>query len=141
MYIGDVNLKYGGAFFDMSTFKEGYVDCVQVVDLDSACGFSGAVMIQHLTILIKTGKDLEKALQCIGFDKLPRKNRKMIIVDACLAYGYFEPDYSWDRMSNYMEIVQCDSDGPKEFDRWTADYVAPEKFDLEKYVKEKHIRF
>lgn len=49
-FSGDVNLAYGGAFIHLDTFRNGYCDAVVVTDLDGACGFVGAVMIEHVTV-------------------------------------------------------------------------------------------
>jgi hypothetical protein len=50
VFSGDVNLEHGGEFIDLSTWAYGYCSAVRITDLDSACGFTGAVMIEHLVI-------------------------------------------------------------------------------------------
>src|SRR5690606_160635 len=86
--------------------KYGYVNALRVTDLDSSCGFSGAVAVERLTVLIPDEKSkLDSMLSVIGGsvdrywhkteDRL-RKNlsreEKMTITEAALWYGYYDPD-------------------------------------------------
>lgn len=70
LYSGDCNPEYGGAWFDLSTWTWGYVDCVRVTDLDSGCGFRGAVMIEKITVYGMDDRDrIKEAVRaCGGFD-------------------------------------------------------------------------
>ena len=129
-YIGDINLEYGGLFINLDDWQWGYVQCVRVTDLDSACGFTGAVMIEHIVALIPDNKD--KMLQCfsvLGLDKLTAKtskDRKIQMIDAIISYGYYDPDDSWDNYhTGYTSIVQCENDkdyAPMSYDGWKAEH-------------------
>jgi len=131
-YQGDVNLEYGGIFFDFSELRHGYVTAVRVEDLDSACGFTSAVMIEELTVSMPDKADQshareQSALSAIGASYLPngdiddngrrtyRKGtlaHKMCLAYAMVAYGHFDVDRS--------EIVQPDRTAPTQFESWTA---------------------
>src|SRR5262245_401697 len=64
---GDVNLEYGGTFIDLDTFADGYCDAVVVTDLDSACGFTGAMLIEHVVINGTTdAKRISEAVRSCG---------------------------------------------------------------------------
>ena len=65
-YIGDVNLEYGGIFFDLSDAKYGYVSFLEVTDLDSAAGIDDCVLVERGTIGIEDDKISVQALQCCG---------------------------------------------------------------------------
>lgn len=154
-YQGDVNLEYGGFFANLDNWRWDYVDVLRVTDLDSGCGFTGAVMVERLTVLVPDNDDkLNKALSLYGMTKedLPDNEigRKMMIVDACLSYGMYDPDdgshFTFDekfpqsshRMhSNNMIIIQCDPDdnyAPMEYDGWIADVRLSEDQDLFGYL-------
>jgi hypothetical protein len=139
-YTGDINLEYGGLFVDLSTFSDGYAEVLQVTDLDSGCGFDGAVMVERLTALFGRGfsKQVKAALRTYG-DFFPAgvtgKARKSWIVESCVAYGLYDPveDYT----GPHRWVIQCDPDGPKSFDGWTADIVLDEDQDLFGYLLDK----
>ena len=66
-YTGDVNLEYGGTFYqiDPQEWEWGYCTAVRVTDIDSAIGFDGAVMVEHITVLTDKAKWAD-ALDCCG---------------------------------------------------------------------------
>lgn len=144
-YVGDVNLEYGGAFIDMSRWRDGYATCIRITDLDSACGFDGAVMIEHLVIIRPDDRGkLATVLLCCGVSpgdllRLDSDARRLAIAESCLGYGLYDPDDSWDGYRSYhTEIVQTQADGPMAFGGWKADKrVLLEN--LEGYVKAKHL--
>jgi len=153
-YNGDVNLEYGGAFIDLSTWDDGYCSAVRVTDLDSACGFTGACMIEHIVILgTDNSKRIKDALRCIGgIESLGIRNWKFTgasdvkqcirhaIADALMCYGSFDPDDSWDSYQSFhTEIVQMEQDGPMVFDGWKADKRL-HNTDLREYVESVHLR-
>ena len=150
-YTGDVSLEYGGTFIDLSTWSDGYCSAVRVTDLDSGCGFTGAVLIEHVTI---NGTDdperIRKAIKCIGGlsarnwhaignrDTI-KQNLRFAIADALLSYGHYDPNDSWNNYrSHYSETVQLEPDGPMEFDGWKADKRLHGS-DLRAYVESVHL--
>ena len=145
-YCGDVNLEHGGMFFDLTNWPE-YVDVVRVTDIDSGCGFTGAVMIEHNTTFWFDQKDkVHTALQSIGMDlaefrKMPLKAKKMCLCDAFIMYGYSDPDDSWDGYrTHYCTIIQMDEDEPLTFDGWTAERFEADEYDtLMDYVDRVHL--
>jgi hypothetical protein len=103
-YNGDVSLEYGGAFIDLSTFTDGYCSAVRVTDLDSGCGFTGAVMVEHLVINgTMDRKRIKDALKCVGGMPagLDVQGRRHAIADALMSYGYTDPDDCWDGYRTY----------------------------------------
>ncbi len=121
-YIGDVNIEYGGTFFDTSDWQDGYVSAIRVTDLDSACGFDGAVMIEKIVILIDDDETNRKACECYGWIRsevdLNTDAGKLQLADAVMSYGHYDPDNNYYEPSN--EVIQTQDDGPMSFDGWKA---------------------
>lgn len=132
-YIGDVNLEYGGTFFDLSDWRYGYVDALRVTDLDSAAGIDQTVLVERVTIIVDNHGKVKSALESYGMDfsdvrKLhDARAQKLMIAEACLSYGYYDPcedmsgPYAWeiyqrfddddekpDRFDNRAEFVEID---------------------------------
>lgn len=148
-FSGDVNLEYGGAFIDLSTWDDGYCDAVRITDLDSGCGFTGAVLIEHVVILgVRERNRITEALKGCGYE-LTRGNQspadfkqslRHMIAEALMSYGFTDPDDCWDGYrSHHTEVVQMEADGPMIFDGWKADKRLRGD-DLEGYVKAVHLR-
>ena len=126
LYSGDVNAKYGGIWI---RHYGDYCDAWRIVDLDSACGFDGAVLIENCTASIygarnwkairESVKRIKSALSCYGYTyadirELPRAQRHAVIWDAMINYGYGDV--------NSIEILQLDADYPMQCrDGWKAD--------------------
>ena len=132
-YSGDVNIEYGGTFADIDPreFKWGYCNVVRVTDLDSACGFDGACLIEKLTVHVDA-KRIKQGMQCVGLTvrDLQRvkglEGKLFAMVDAVMAYGYFDVEQS--------EVVQTREGGPMRFDGWRAEkFIRPQ--DLRGYVE------
>jgi hypothetical protein len=125
-YTGDINLEHGGTFINFSDLKYGYANVVEVTDLDSAIGFSGAILIEERTVITDHKERWPSALSTIGASLLPngdiddngrpiRKDSlawRMCLVYALSAYGHYDTDRS--------ETLQPDPDGPLSFDSWKA---------------------
>ena len=147
-----MNLEYGGAFIDLSTWDDGYCSAVRVTDLDSGCGFTGAVMIEHIVINGTDDKErIRHAMHSCGYgsdynhrpDSVSPEEHKLnvrhAIADALMSYGYFDPDDSWDGyQSHHTEILQLEEDGPMKFDGWRADKRL-HGTTLEEYVQSVHL--
>jgi hypothetical protein len=138
-YQGDVSLEYGGTFMRFAEWKHGYAEVVEVTDLDSGCGFRGAVRIEERSINIEDKSRWNSALNCIGATLLPnddicygerityRKNShawRMCLVYALNCYGYYD--------ENRSETVQPDPTGPLKFDGWRATRI---RRNLRSYVR------
>lgn len=51
-YSGDVNIEHGGAFYNLATFEEGYVECWRLQPCSDAGGPDNCYWIEHLSINI-----------------------------------------------------------------------------------------
>jgi uncharacterized protein (TIGR02996 family) len=115
-YSGDVNLEEGGVFFDLSTFKDGYVDAVRVEPVEIR-GLSGAFWISR--VVVNGTDDPERIAHAIRhcgheeFEMCGEEYRQGCIVDALLSYGDYEVDNT--------ESVQTEDDEPMECDGWRAE--------------------
>lgn len=141
-YSGDVNIEYGGTFFDLSNWQYGYVSAVRVTDLDSAIGFRGAVHVEKIVINgVDDPERVANALRSCGWtsdDVSPDTDEgKHQIADALMCYGYYDPD------DNHFEpssiTIQCEEDGPMEHDGWKADYRLPDGEDLREHIESKYV--
>jgi hypothetical protein len=138
-YVGDVNLEYGGMFIDFSDYRHGYADCLKVTDLDSGCGFAGAVMVERITVYFDrhiAGKDeIKSALQSSGFeslDGLSIQARRFAVVESMAWYGLY--DVVSDMSGDHRWIIQCEPDEETSFDGWIADIILGEDQDLFEYL-------
>lgn len=133
-YVGDLNLKYGGMYIRL---ESDYADIVRVTDLDSGCGFTGAVMIEHLTTFdFDNPKKMASAGECCGVDLF---NSDTLTRAICFVeYGYSDPDDGWANYREYhTEVLQTERGEPMEFDGWKADKFIE---NLEAYVESHHLR-
>ena len=148
-YQGDVNLQHGGTFYDFSDWQYGYVSAVEVTNLDSAAGFTGAVLIEPMSIVIeRSAEQLAQALSLIGAKLLPNgdiddngsiiKRRtaahRFCIAYACQSYGYA------DRETENSEILQLDREAPMAKEGWTATKRLRANASLENYVRRNFLR-
>lgn len=155
-FCGDVNLEHGGVFIDLSTWDDGYCSAIKVTDLDSSCGFIGAVMVEHVVINgTDNSKRIREALRCsygsaaeigarnwhaTGNRDTIKENLRHAIADALCSYGYTDHDDCWDGYaSHHTEILQLENDGPMNFDGWKADKRL-RGTTLEAYVQSQHLR-
>src|SRR5437899_5917099 len=115
-YIGDANIKYGGTFFDLSEWENGYVDAVRVIDLNNNCGFDGAILIERITIIINPKYFDESAKSC-GFKvadvDLNTENGRLQMADAIMSYGHYDPANEYYQPEN--EVIQTQEDGTMSF--------------------------
>ena len=148
-YQGDVNLQNGGTFYDFSEWKYGYVPAVEVIDLDSAAGFDGAVLIEPMSINVEhSQEELQRALDVIGAKFLPNgdiddngriiKRRtaahRFCIAYACQSYGHRDVE------NEHSEILQLDRDAPMAKDGWEAHKRLRANASLENYVRRNFLR-
>lgn len=139
-YSGDGNLEHGGIFVKLEDWEHGWCDAVRVTDLDSGCGFRGAVMVEHCSVGVEDAERMRRAWQSCGYTSVKRGNQtptdfkrtlRLMIAEALLSYGFGDTDDS--------EILQTESDGPTEFDSWKADKRL-HNADLAGYVKAVHLK-
>jgi hypothetical protein len=115
-YSGDVNLEYGGFFADLSDLRYGDANVLRITDLDSGAGFTGAVLVEQLTVCdLDNPKRVKEALACCGWDAedVTLETAPMQMIDAFILYGYYDPDQGIPPV-----IVQCDPEGPEDHDGW-----------------------
>jgi hypothetical protein len=113
-YIGDINPEFGGAFYNLDNWTQGWVDLTRITDLDSGCGFDSAVLIEKGGLTIPKPETIKSALICCGGIRgLDSVSRRLSVVDAIVWYMGFDVDRTI--------IIQTDSDGPMRFDGWKAD--------------------
>ena len=145
-YAGDGDLAAGGIFIDLSTYTDGYCDAVKVTDLDSGCGFTGGILIEHLVIITDNKDQTLKALGCC--DQTPKdimqisgyKNKRMAITECLANYGYYDNNDAWNGYATpSTEILQGNSDGEMEYDGWKADKRVLDN-NLAGYVKSVHLK-
>lgn len=149
-YIGDVNLEYGGVFFDISNWQHGYVSAVRVTDLDSACGQRNCYLIEHIVVLVDK-KRIAQALPCVGLtpaDLIKLKGhvaKKLTIADACLSYGYHDPDDSWDNYRHHhTECVAIGEEGGNVGELGSSGFRINKRLrsnvNLKKYIEKEHLK-
>ena len=66
-YQGPADPEQGGHWYRLEGWEHGYAEAVRVIDLESACGFRGAVLVEALVVLLpETDQELAECLQAIG---------------------------------------------------------------------------
>lgn len=100
-YIGDKSLKYGGMFVKP---EWDHAEIVSIIDLDSATGDSGLMLIERGTVSMPCKRDGMKkrvgdALKCCGIApqflrqrKLGPKNIRIMIAETLWYYGCNDVD-------------------------------------------------
>lgn len=115
-YVGDVNLEYGGVYFDLSNWEYGYVDALEVSDL-SDCGVEGGVEIRELVIEIDNPEHYAEVFKSCGLslNDLPEDEhtKQLMITEALYRYGWYY--ILEDHLGLHTEIVQCDEE------QWTTE--------------------
>lgn len=100
-YIGDVNLVYGGAFFDLGDARHGYVTAVRVTNLDDAIGADGLILVEVVYLYALYDREsICRALSTCGMKVADlrgrgRENILIMIADAQLAYGCYDRLNGW----------------------------------------------
>lgn len=117
-YRGDVNLEYGGTWFNLDDVEYGYVEAVEVVDLDSGAGARGMVLVRKITIITDNPDVNRKAIESCGW--LDGATPSPIeLAEAVMLYGFFDTE------SDYVngpseEVIQLDPDEDMTCEGWTA---------------------
>lgn len=128
-YSGDVGLEHGGTFVKMDNVRYGYAECVEVTDLDSACGADGMCLIEKGTINFDY-KRVRKAIESCGWidrgrAKMDKPHRRAMYLQAVKDYYGMDVDGS--------EVIQTDPTFPMRNDGWKATKVVSH-IDLPGYV-------
>jgi len=138
-YQGPSDPREGGHWYRLEGWQHGYVEAVRVIDLASACGFRGAVLIEALIVLLPESEEkLIRCLDAIGLTPatLPKEEgaQKAAIVEACLAYGRYDPANTFpDRQSEVLQLEADPDLGPMRHDGWHADQRMTD--DLAEYIE------
>ena len=133
-YSGDRSIENGGFFYSLANWHYDYADAVRVTPCSDAGGPTNQFWVETLTANIPDGNDLQRTLDCIGMDELPKgAARRHAIIDALIAYGTYDITSS--------EVVQIgtkpDEYGSREFDPVHANTVLRANASLERYVRAK----
>ena len=94
-YTGDVSLiEHGGTFYDYSQWEDnGYASAIRVTPLDDNPDGGLVVVVERITI--NKPADMKPALDCCGVTLDPDcPHNTHYEIEACLAYGHYEPDES-----------------------------------------------
>lgn len=142
-YSGDINLPYGGLFLRPDEQWPDSCEFVEVIDLASAVGWNGAVMITSGVITLPTAcengkrsvdrKAILSALNCHGMtarDLHCPDARHTELYRALHGYGFYD--------ATTTECVQLEPGCPAEFDSWTAEKFIDET-DLPGYVAAQYL--
>ena len=149
-YTGDVNVSYGGLFVNLDGSQEhDYLDGIEVVDLESAAGADGLILIDFKTLLFfRDKKKIKEALACCGrsvSDLRGRGKENVLMALACAkdSCGHFDPWSDYHRRPDYFCLVY--DYGPfsdkSTWDGWTVDKDETVKLhkeyggDLDKYLE------
>ena len=135
-YSGDTSIEYGGVWIDLSDWQHGYVTALEVTDLDSGCGFTGAVAVSMVTIMTDLSRDshwrdqLREILASHGrrTDDLSGDARKHFIAYEAMLYGLCDRESPTHPYGPSCDVIQLDPDGPTQFDGWAAERMTEEEF-------------
>lgn len=127
-YQGDINIEHGGTFIDFREWKHGYVDCVEVTDLDSACGARGMILVESRSIIVDCPDTWQSALGVIGAKLLPSgiEDNGQFLKRGTLAYRW-RLAYALNAYGRYdserSEVLQPDYGESVDFESWHATRV------------------
>lgn len=104
-YSGDINIEHGGAFYNLATFEDGYVECWRLQPCSDAGGPDNCYWIEHLTVIIHDG--WKHALYGVGETAAERRAHRVLhnMPDAertesalaCIGYDTPEMVADWDK--------------------------------------------
>lgn len=105
-YTGDKDLREGGTFYALDTFKDGYCDAVRITHCSDAGGQSNAWCVEALTVIIPDRDDdrFMRAFESMGVDiarltEITRATREHATFCVMNAYGLYDPD-------DFPQVVQ-----------------------------------
>lgn len=148
-YSGDVNLEYGGTYYNLDSWRWGYVTAVRVTDLGSATGATGCYLIEHVTINVGKGwskgkQRVKAALSSVGWSPLDMltcgslEGQKCMLAEAFLSYGCYDPDDGWDGYAHYhTEVIAIGREA--ESRDWRIDTRLRRNASLKHYVERNHL--
>lgn len=137
-YTGDVNLECGGTFINLENWGWGYVEFVEVTEVDFVRGLSGAVLIERGTVSVDSPERNRDALRCAGPGEgwgrgNDRRTNRLILAECLLHYGL-------GKEIDRSESVQLEEDGfVGRFDGWTV-HKRLHNTTLEAYVKSQWLK-
>lgn len=136
-YSGDMSIRHGGMFYNLSNWQDGYVDAVRVTPCSDAGGPDNLFWVEGLTVNLRNDpKELRDILNTCGYDMddMPKgAARKHLLVEAHVAHGTYDQTSS--------RVVQIGPDDPfcpehirREFSR-PADARLRADASLRRYVR------
>lgn len=141
-YVGDVDYCHGGVWFNLSDWKWGYVNAIEVCPVP---GFDGAVWVSPYVTLTPEAETVDEALEdehvkraieCCGWldeeEIREHPGWRLILTSMLFDYGRKDPD-------SYISpvIIQTDAEGEMEGDGVKADYRIPDGTALDLFLAER----
>ena len=135
-YIGDANIEYGGAYFDLSNWPH-YIGAIQVIDLESNCGADGLVLIERVTLWEITRKRVREVLEYCGQSTKDLRGKGKTNILLTLAHmflmsGYYDPANCFPNASDWAVVYDY---GPAS-DKKTWQGLKPDKRETVRLHKE-----
>jgi hypothetical protein len=94
-YIGDIDLKYGGLFISTANKQWGYATVIEVIDLESAIGAEGLILIEEHTVITDDPENSARAWKSCGDDRTLLKDVPFIqLVEVLNGYGFYDTEKS-----------------------------------------------
>ena len=133
-YFGDVNIEHGGVFYTLKDYRDGYVSAVRVTPCSDAGGPDNCFWVDRLTVNLDPSERTE-ALACINMTpdvwrKLRPTQRRHVWIDAALAYGFYDQEYS-----EMIRIGKPDPFWRDNGDRYEPSKVLRAGSSLERYAR------
>lgn len=82
-YFGDINIEYGGTYYDPET-----LDAVRVTPCSDAGAADNCYWVEELTIIIP--QDTASVLACAGYTQEQIAEHPNLLIEACLCYGSYD---------------------------------------------------
>ena len=129
-YTGGVDVSYGGLFVNLDGSQEhDYLDGIEVVDLESATGADGLILIDFRTLLFfQDKKKIKEALAFCGrsLSDLRGNGKESILMELASslnAYGHYDPWSDYYRRPVHFCLVYDygPSSDKNTWDGWTVD--------------------
>ena len=126
-YMGDVNLEYGGYFYDPSDLQYGYANALRITDLDNAAGVNNVVMIERVSICMMNGRQVKSALNCCDASlykqQKPGLDRLLYAMDACMCSGLYDLVSDYSGLHTWIVCIAWDSDDIPDLSGWDEEIV------------------
>lgn len=136
-YHGDVNVAHGGFWYRLDGWEHGYFDAVRVTSCSDAGAQGNAWWVEALTGIVPRDEvELGRVLSCCGYDLdgFSKAQQRHMIVDACIAYGLYDPANCFP--GSHCETVQIGevADSGRDLDA-SPTVILRANASLERYVR------